>query len=326
LINPLIIVRDIHYASSMIVAGIIFFDLFIASPILRSDPRWQTSERSFRKAADKTLWISLALSIATAFAWLVLLAARIADKPWDEAIADGTLWTVLSRTQFGFAWQARLLLAAALAACLLWQRKAGAGHAAAAVRILASLLAAAYLGSLAFAGHGAKGLSFERNIHLTADALHMIAAGLWIGGLAPFVLLLSRLRRLGEQGWVSIAAAAGSRFSTFGILAVGLLLVSGTINASFLLAGMHSLIDTSYGRLLLLKLVLFAAMLCLAGINRQYLLPRLRDDAGFKGSFRTVHRLVGNSLAELALGVAIVLIVGALGVMAPANEMAAHIH
>jgi len=326
LINPLIIVRDIHYASSMIVAGIIFFDLFVASPVLRSDQRWRTSERSFRKGAEKILWIGLALSVVTAFAWLCLVAARIANKPWHEAITDGTVWTVLARTQFGFAWQARLLLAAALVACLLGQRKADAGRAAAGLKILASLLAGAYLGSLAFAGHGAEGPGFERIIHLTADALHLIAAGLWLGALVPFLLLLTGLRRLREEGWVSAAAATGNRFSTLGILAVGLLLVSGTINASFLLASMHSLIDTSYGRLLLLKIVLFAVMLSLAGINRQHLLPQLRDDAGFKGSFRTVHWLVGNSLAELALGLAIVLIVGALGVMAPANEIAAHVH
>jgi putative copper resistance protein D len=125
---------------------------------------------------------------------------------------------------------------------------------------------------------------------------------------------------------VSAAAAAAGRFSTLGILAVGILLVSGTINAAFLLGGVHSLINTAYGRLLLLKVLLFAAMVSLAGINRQSLLPRLSDHVGTEQGARTVQQLVRSALVERAIGIAIVLIVGVLGIMAPANELTAHLH
>jgi copper resistance protein D len=323
LINSLIVMRDIHFTSSLIVAGLVFFDVFIAHPVLGSNSQLKTSERSFRSAAEKILWIGLALSLASALAWLCLLSMRIADKPLDEVVTDGTVWIVLSQTQFGLAWELRLVLAAALAVCLLWQRKTNQGWIATRLRVSACLLVAAYLAGLAFAGHGGDGLGGARMIHLAADALHLIAAGLWLGALVPFGLLLNRLQRLRAEGWVSAAAAAGNRFSNLGIVAVGTLLISGIINASFLLAGMHSLVDTLYGRLLLLKVVLFAAMLCLAGINRQYLLPKLRESSG---NYRIVHRLVRNSLAEVARGLAIVLIVGTLGVMPPANEIIAHVH
>ena len=326
MINSLIVVRDIHFASSLIVAGLVFFDVFIARPVFGSNSQLKTSERSFRSMAEKILWIGLAVSVASALAWLSLLSMRIADKPWDEVVTDGTVWIVLSQTQFGVAWELRLMLAAALAACLLWQRKTNQGRIATDLRVSACLLLAAYLAALAFAGHGGEGLGGERMIHLAADALHLIAAGLWLGALVPFALLLIYLRRLEGEGWVSAAAAIGNRFSTLGILAVGILLASGTVNASFLLNGMNSLIDTSYGRLLLLKIVLFAFMLGVAGINRQHLLPQLRDHAAQKGNSSTVHRLVRNSLVEIALGLAIVLIVGTLGVMPPANEITAHVH
>lgn len=105
-----------------------------------------------------------------------------------------------------------------------------------------------------------EGLGFAQDIHLVADGLHLIAAGLWLGALAPLVLLPVYLWRCQEDGWVLGAACAKARFSTPGILAVSILLVSGTINAAFLLGGMHSLIDTEYGRLLLLKVALAAAM------------------------------------------------------------------
>jgi len=320
LINPLIVVRDIHLASSVMVAGIVFFDLLVASPVLRSDPRFSKAGSSFRGAAGRLLWTSLILSIVSALAWLCLLSERIAGKALADVVADGTAWIVLTQTQFGFAWQIRLLLACLLAACLLLRRRPYEGPAAAWLLVAASLSAGAYLGALAFAGHGAEGLGFERNIHLAADILHLNAAGLWLGALVPLALLLVHLRRSHAENWVVAAAAAAGRFSTLGILAVGILLVSGTINAAFLLGGIHSLIDTAYGRLLLLKIALFGAMVSLAAINRERLLPRLSSDP------RSVKQLVRSALAEIAIGIAILFVVGLLGIMPPANEMTAHLH
>ncbi len=322
LINPLIAVRAIHFVSSVIVVGIVSFDLFIASPVLRANLQLNGTAASFNDLTRKVLWTNLILSLASAFAWLCLLSARIVGKPVDEVIADGTIWTVLSRTQFGFAWETRFLFGAVLAASLLPRRTGSATWQV----IAGMLLAAAYLGSLAFAGHGAEGLGFERNIHLAADFLHLIAAGLWLGGLIPLVLLLACLRRFREEGWVSAAGDIASRFSNLGILAVGILLISGMINVSFLVGGLQNLIATSYGRLLLLKVTLFAAMVCLAGINRQYVLPRLSGGAGIDQGGRAAQSLMRGALAEIALGLGIVAIVGVLGIMPPANDMAAHLH
>jgi copper resistance protein D len=326
LINPLIAVRDIHFVSSVIVAGIVCFDLFITSPVSRmGDLRPSVTVTLFRNRTAKILWVGLALSILSAFAWLCLLSAGIAGKPFDEVIADGTVWIVLSRTQFGFAWQLRFLFGLALAVCLLMRRAKDKG-APIWQEVLATLLAGAYLGLLAFAGHGGQGLGFERNVHLAADFLHLIAAGLWLGGLIPLALLLLYLPRFREENWVSAACAVAGRFSNLGILAVGILLVSGTINASFLVGGMQSLIDTRYGQLLLLKMTLFAAMVCLAGFNRQYLLPRLFGDVRIEQGSKTVRWLMRSALAEIFLGLGVIVIVGMLGIMAPAIDMAAHVH
>jgi len=324
LINPLVVVRDIHLASTVVVAGIIFFDLFVVGPVWRMKPPFRATQSRFQSSGRIILLLSLALSIASALAWLVLLSMRIGHKNVGEVVTDGTIRLVLSQTQFGLAWQLRLLLGVLLAACLLWRGTTSSGQLADRLTVCAGLFAAAYLGSLAFAGHGAEGLGFAQDIHLVADSLHLIAAGLWLGALVPLVLLLVYLWRYQEDGWALAAARAGSRFSTLGILAVSILLVSGTINAAFLLDGMHSLIDTDYGRPLLLKVVLATGMVGLAGINRQYLLPRLFDCP--EAASGTVQKLVRSALVEIALGIAIICIVGVLGTMPPANEMVAHMH
>jgi len=325
LINPLIVVRDIHFATSVIVAGIVFFDHFIAAPVLQTDLRLPATEASFRTRTREILWIGLTLSIASALAWLILLSARIAGKPFDEVIADGTIWIVLLQTQFGLAWGARIFFGTLLAALLLPRPKANA-RAPIWQSVVATLLAGSYLGSLAFAGHGEEGLGFEREIHLAADFMHLLAAGLWLGGLIPLALLLDSLRRFREEHWGQVACHTAGRFSALGILAVGILLLTGMVNISFLVAGMRALTEKPYGRLLLLKLALFVAMFCVAGINRQYLLPRLCSEAGSDQSAPTVRKLVRSTLVETALGFGIIVIVGILGITAPATDMPTHIH
>ena len=325
MLNPLIAVRDLHFGSSVIAAGIVFFDLLIASPALRQvDARLEVTAAAFRIRTAAILWINLAISIVSGVAWLGLVAARIANKPFADVMADGTAWIVLSQTQFGFAWELRFLFAVALAACLLM--RTGSADAPRWPDVLAALLAGAYLGALAFAGHGEEGLGLERYFHLAVDFCHLIGAGLWLGGLIPLALLLLYLRRFREQSWISAACDVASRFSNLGIAAVGILLVSGTINALFLIGRVQALAGTDYGRLLLFKVSLFAAMVGLAGINRQYLLPRLFGDAGVDRGSRTVRWLVGSALVEIVFGFGVILIVGTLGIMAPASDMPAHFH
>jgi putative copper resistance protein D len=326
LINPLIAVRDIHFGSSVIVTGIIFFDLFIASPALRqADTRLDLTAAIFRIRTTAILWISLVLSIASGFAWLCLLAARITGKPFTDVIADGTIWIVLSQTQFGFAWELRFSFAFTLAACLLVPRTKTLGMAIW-LKVLAAMLAAAYLGGLAFAGHGQEGLGLERYFHLAADFLHLVAAGLWLGGLIPLALLLAYLRRFREDAWISVACDAASRFSDLGVVVVATLLISGTINAYFLIGDVRHPLETSYGQLLFVKIALFAAMVCLAGINRQYLLPRLCVDSGTGRGARSTQWLLRSTLVELFLGVGIIIIIGILGIMAPPAGMHGHLH
>jgi putative copper resistance protein D len=324
--NPLIAVRDIHFASSLLVAGIVFFNLFVASPTLRTtgSPLGATVA-AFTRSTAGLLWIGFAVSMVSGIAWLCLLAARIAGKPVAEVIVDGTIWIVLSRTQFGFAWELRFISVLMLAACLVAQLASDARRPIW-QEVLPTLLAGAYLGSLAFAGHGEEGLGLERYFHIAADFFHLIAAGLWLGGLIPLAVLLVYLRRFREDTWISIACDAASRFSDLGIVAVGTLLVSGTINAWFLIGGMQNLIDTNYGQLLLLKITLFAAMVGLAGINRQYLLPRLFIFSRTGQGYYSVKWLVRSTLVEVALGLGVIIIVGILGIMAPGADALAHVH
>lgn len=150
-------------------------------------------------------------------------------------------------------------------------------------------------------------------MQLAADALHLLAAGAWLGGLYPLARLLAVAMR--EVGWVDVARVATRRFSHLGTVSVGTLLATGLINSWFLVGGIPGLLGTLYGRILLLKLALFALMVAVAAINRQRLTPRLLAPGAPLSALRALRR---NALIETGLGLAILLLVGALGVTPPA--------
>jgi putative copper export protein len=78
---------------------------------------------------------------------------------------------------------------------------------------------------------------------------------------------------------------------------------------------------TEYGRLLMAKIALSAAMLVVAAVNRLRLMPRLARPSEGKPCRDALHRLTRNSVIEIMLGFVIFAIVGALGTMLPAIHM-----
>ncbi|HEY2886339.1 MAG TPA: copper homeostasis membrane protein CopD [Rhizomicrobium sp.] len=329
LTDPLIATRAIHFAAAVMVAGIAFFEWLVAMPAFQATHTLPlTMVTRFRTRMAYMLWASLAVAIISGSAWLLLLAGRIADRSVSEVVADGTAWVVLTQTRFGLDWQLRLLVAVLLAGypVLFRLKRAPLSNGYGFAHVL---LAAAFLGALAWAGHGGATPGTEGSVHVSADVVHLIAVGAWLGGLIPLVLLLERLRRSTEEGLALTTCEVTRRFSNLGIIAVGAILISGIINAWFLVGSVSGLIETGYGRLLLLKIALFGAMVCLAAVNRLRLLPRLSSWAGGRtGSLdaHTVRTLQRNTIFEILLGLGVIIIVGALGVTPPASEFHSHIH
>jgi putative copper resistance protein D len=172
--------------------------------------------------------------------------------------------------------------------------------------------------ALAWTGHAGSTAGEMGILHLTADTLHLLAAAVWIGGLVSLVLLLSVSRRDQTPAGISFARDAAQRFSTMGIAVVVVVFATGIINAWILVGSWHALIVTGYGRLLMLKVVLFAAMLLTAAANRFWLTPRLALPSGSEPQYEAVHRLERNSIIEIALALLIFAIVGMLGTLHPA--------
>src|SRR5258708_9542771 len=111
-------------------------------------------------------------------------------------------------------------------------------------------------------------------VHMSADGLHLLAAGAWLGGLVSLFSLVVRAVRTSTPVCDAEASHAAARFSGMGHIAVAALIGSGLINSWFLVGSFANL-GTPYGQLLIVKLVLFAGMLSLAGLYRFSIVPML---------------------------------------------------
>ena len=320
------VMRAIHFAATLMVAGGLLFACCVAEPAFRTVADAPArAVQSFRARLSALLSVSLGFAVVSGAGWWLLLAGRIGDQPLSEAIADGTAWIVLTQTRFGFDWQLRLLLAVLLAANVMLKPRTPSRRR----DLFAASGGIVLVTTLAWAGHGGASAGNAGYVHLLADIFHLGAAGAWLGGLVPLVLLLGLRRHADHPGWLLIAWHATRRFSDLGLIAVGTLLASGMINAWFLVGGTDNLVSTDYGRLLELKLALFVGMVCLAAANRLHLMPQFSRAAEIGTADlmpEMARRLARSALLEISIGFVIICIVGVLGVMPPAAEAHVHVH
>jgi copper resistance protein D len=293
-------IRALHLFALAVLAGGFSFGIFVLPASAAAEP-----ERSVLSGwlARVRLW-GTAVAVATWMAWLLAVAASMSGIAMAQAWRPSVMGVVLEQTRFGHVWLIRfaLLLVMLLYLAGLRNRQSpGEGDPGPA----GATIAAAAILSQVGAGHAAAApLS-----HAAADAVHLVAATLWVGSLPPLLAMLARARR-NDAAWRNLAARATHGFSRMGTVAVAALAATGFLNGQMMVGGIPALATTTYGRLVLAKVVLFVAMLTLAAVNRWFIAPRLRlghanDDA--------VTWLLRSVTLELALGACVFAVVGLLG-------------
>jgi copper resistance protein D len=296
--DPLVWVRALHFAATLLASGTVGFLVLVAEPAGAKSPN---EFASLFRPLTILVWAALAVAILSGAAWLVLLASAIVGESLLDVCLHGSAWSVLYDTRFGLVWCARLAIAVLLAALMLRP----------ATRSLQLAAAAVLIALPAVVGHAGATPGLAGNVHAASDMLHLIAAAAWFGGLPAFAWSLRKARRVGKPVWSGFAVQVTRRFSLVGILGVAGILMSGVVNSWFLLSGPGDLVSTDYGRLVAFKIALLAAMVCIAAVNRFDLTPRLPQIAALRNLQR-------NSIAEIGLGLCILLIVGLLGTLPPA--------
>ncbi len=203
-------------------------------------------------------WVRTRIAPALAIALIAGLAVVWGEAMTAAGSASPSAFLSYVTTRLpGFARLVRLgleglaLVAALVGATAVWMWLAGA------------------IGALAASGHGAA-------IHpawwgITVDAVHLLAAGVWAGG----ILALATQRPPG--GWRSPAARELLvRFSPPAVTAFTVTVGFGAIQAIQELGTVHALVGSSYGQVLLVKIGLVALMLPLSFVAWRLRRPHFR--------------------------------------------------
>ncbi len=272
-----IALRLLVYLDSVLMLGML---LFAAS--------WT---RQVRSATAVFAAVGIVLTTVT----MLRLAASFSDS---TAFFDiPMLQMLLTETAMGWAAIARITALLAVVTLTLTSAK----------RFYPILFAIIAVVLLSWNGHGAMTDNALGWLHLAGNALHLLAGLGWIGALAAFLWAATLSKESSHDLAVSL-----ERFAGVGTVFVAVLLATGIANTLFIVGSnaLPTLLETTYGRLLVTKIGLFTAMLAAAAANRFWLTPRMIASP----SLAAVRTSLG---AELILGIAVLAIVAWLGTLDP---------
>lgn len=314
----LTVARGVQFVAIAVGAGVLLFLLLLwpraLARVAGRETSWDAAERTCDRRSRAVVTVAAFAGALSAGMAVVLAAQGASGDTLTQAISGGALSTTLG-TRFGTIWglAAVAWLLVGVGAALLPAR---------ATRLL--LLPAAFLVLVPGLG-GHAGVIAPAWLLVPANALHVLAATAWTGGIAALLLAL-------RPASADLQPAARSRllvavigdFSAVALAAVIALVVSGVLQAIELLGSVADLFGTSYGRLVLAKSVLLLGLAALGAVHRRRSLPGLRAAAEQQAGPGAAGRLLRDLLrAEAALLLAVFALTAVLSGTAPPSGAAA---
>lgn len=264
--------------------------LLLVGPVLVLAALWP--RRLSRRGPARLAWSGLGLLVLATLADVWLQVPYTNGGGLFDVTGFG-LGDVLG-SAYGTAHLVRLGL---IAAAVFLLRPLFAGPVGRTDGIILAILGGAALFTWPLAGHPAA--SPAPAVSVVVDAVHLGSMAVWLGGLVMLAVFL--LRRADERELDAILPI----WSRWAALAVAALLLAGTVQGLIEVATPKALVDTTYGRLLLAKIVLFALVIAVAAYSRS--LVRRRSAAGRPGTMRRAV-LVELLITAVVLGVSATLV------------------
>lgn len=283
------IVRAFLFAGIMVVVGGWCFALRVA-PVFDRDERGRAQVRArTRRVLLLTVW-----ALAMLFAWrLVQQAAAFADTPSSWATEAPR---VITQTTWGTGW---LLQGAALLLVALAAPGALRGNTSGIWTLGTGALALAATPALAGHAIGAPRLA---PLAVALDAMHVTAAGAWLGTLFIIVVAALPVARRATPG---LATELLARFSSLALASGGVVALTGLFASWLHLESLSALWSSNYGLALVRKLVVLGAVAALGGYNWRVVTPRVRAT----GDLAALRR---SAVAELTLAAILVALTAVL--------------
>ncbi|MFI8536773.1 copper resistance protein CopC [Streptomyces aquilus] len=236
-------------------------------------------------------------------AWAAGLAASLLTPGLQSAYgAMGTFADVfrrstyadLSATEVGGVAACRVLMWV-LAAVVLAAVLQGGARAARSPgwRVGALAVALGLLRTTGMTGHNAEG--DHPGWGAVADLVHLLGVSIWLGGLTLLLLGVLPRRRPEEL------SAVVPGYSTLAGLSVAAIVAAGVVLTWQVVGSFDALVDTGYGRLLLVKTAVLLLVSAFAQLSRGWVRTRLDIAVLLRGDRATVRPFVHSVAAETGL-------------------------
>jgi copper resistance protein D len=208
-----VFVRFLHFVAALLLLGSFSFTLLVARPAVKKTSEASSSLLALSQTQLLIARWALLLAIVSAFAALAVKIDTATGRSWSAFYDADALTAVLTETRFGIVWMARMLIACLPTVMLLLHLRGWVRTDSLVLRITGVILSGLFLVGLAFAGHATAAEDVTFVVQVLADALHLLAGGVWLGGLLPLILLLYWIRKTDVPTTLSIAQDTTRRFS-----------------------------------------------------------------------------------------------------------------
>lgn len=227
--------------------------------------------QTFTGAIRQIVLAASAIGLIGAAVSSLAIAISANDRSWSDLPSAREWWNTLTDTDLGRAVGIRaVVFAIAFVIALAIRMKPSRGWLG-----VGAIAVSLMLSSFPLTGH-ARAVS-NSWLAVSLDLAHLVSAAIWGGGIALLALFLFRQLSDREDTSLNAASEAISCFSLTALVAMLVLAGSGIASAAFHVSGPKNLTGESYGRTLIVKILLVALVLVVAGTNRLFIIPRLRS-------------------------------------------------
>ena len=293
-------VRALDYISIALMLGALAF-LSVAwlpglAAVAGAEPRWQGAAQAFARRFERVLIAAITLGLVVSLLGILLQGATAAGVSLWTSLKSPVIENTLE-SRFGMIWGLRtidwVLLGGLLLGAKALRREivptlagkpSGAGVPRRVRRggwILALFgLGGAYLVlTPALAGHAS--IQSPTAVFFPSDVIHVLAASVWVGGIACLLVALpAATRRLEGPERTGLLLATVVRFSPLALTAVIAITITGALQAYIDVRTLDGLFHTTYGLLVLVKTFLLLALVGLGWVNRSRVIPGLKRILG----------------------------------------------
>ena len=247
----------------------------------------------FKIKFSKIIGIGVIATFASNFIMLGVQTWRLETSPLD-----------VIGTTFGTTWLIRMIITIIIIGLWFWMEKKNEITIKGQIPLLiASLI---LIATTTMMGHGA---STELEAPWILDYSHNLLSSIWIGGVIFFAFVaLPTITKTENSIKEKITLSLIPRFSGLFIIAIGILIITGPTLLWFLDDNVASLTDSTYGKLILIKIAIAAAMIGFGGMYQIKFLKNMNDLEKLN-----ISRKISKPLKfEAGLGIALLAVVALL--------------